>query len=194
MRKVKINFHGFLKDLIPEVIEGSFNTLHDVIMYLSHNYPQLKAPLNIGRYAVQIDGYNSKESIYCPLYTDTIEIKPFSSMAKSSGMGQVIVGIVLIAVAIGLNVVAPGNPASAWLAEIGFTMVISGLLTYLLTPEIKNKGDHNQGDNKYLGSPKNTTASGTPISIGYGLYKVYGHFLSFNISSSSVVLGNPNGE
>lgn len=193
MKHVKINFHGFLKKLIPETIEGNFRTLHDVFMYISHNYPQFKAPLNIGRYAVQVDEYNSKESIYCPLHTDTIEIRPFSNLAKSAGMGQIIVGAALIVVGVLVAAFVPGGQAiGIKMIYSGIFMIGMGMLTYLLTPEIKNKGDHNPGDNKYLGSPKNTTASGTPISIGYGLYKVYGHFLSFNISSSSVIVAGSN--
>lgn len=179
---------------MPENIEGNFRTLHDVFMYISHNYPQFKAPLNVGRYAVQVEGYDSKESIYCPLHTDTIEIKPFSNMAKSAGMGQVIVGAALIVVGVLVAAFVPGGQAiGIKMIYAGITIAAMGVLTYLLTPEIKNKGDHNPGDNKYLGSPKNTTASGTPIAIGYGLYKVYGHFLSFNISSSSVIVAGSNG-
>ena len=189
MRKVKIKFHGFLGELIPEVIEGSFETLHDVFMYLSHNYPQLKAPLNIGRYAVKVEGYNTRESIYCPLTTDNIEVYP-TTFSKSAGFGQIIIGVVLVIVGALVAAFVPGGqPAGIFLMKLGIAFIVSGVLTYLLTPEFKNKGDHKQGDNKYLGTPGNTTASGTPIPIGYGRFKVFGHFLSYNISSSSVVIG-----
>lgn len=209
MRKVKIKFHGFLGDLIPEVIEGSFETLHDVIMYLSHNYPKFKAPLDIGRYIIKIDGYESRESIYCPLYTDNIDIRPASLFSKSSGMGTIIVGVAIIALAVltggaaaaiaaglsgALGTTVTAAAVSSFALQLGIAgglMVLTGLLTYMTTPTIKNKGDHAAGDNKYLGTPGNTTASGTAIPIGYGKFKVSGHFLSFNISSSSVVIGAP---
>lgn len=195
MRKVKIKFHGFLEKLIPEVIEGSFETLHDAIMYVSHNYPALKAPLEIGRYAIQIPGYATRESIYCKLYTDNIDIYPYTEMSKSGGMGQMIVGATMIAVAFVANIFAPGNPASAYLANWGLTLMAFGALTYLLTPKLKNKSDDgSSADNKYLGSLANTTASGTPIPIGYGLFKVHGHYLSFNISSSSLVMAGSDGK
>ena len=195
MRKVKIKFHGFLEKLIPEVIEGSFETLHDAIMYVSHNYPALKAPLEIGRYAIQIPGYTTRESIYCKLYTDNIDIYPYTEMSKSEGMGQIIVGATMIAVAFVANIFFPGNSASAYLATWGLTLMVFGTLTYLLTPKLKNKSDDgSSADNKYLGSPANTTASGTPIPIGYGLFKVHGHYLSFNISSSSLVMAGSDGK
>lgn len=195
MRKVKIKFHGFLEKLIPEVIEGSFETLHDAIMYVSHNYPALKAPLEIGRYAIQIPGYATRESIYCKLYTDNIDIYPYTEMSKSGGMGQMIVGATMIAVAFVANIFFPGNPVSVYLTNWGLTLMASGILTYLLTPKLKNKSDDgSSADNKYLGSPANTTASGTPIPIGYGLFKVHGHYLSFNISSSSLVMAGSDGK
>lgn len=195
MRKVKIKFHGFLEKLIPEVIEGSFETLHDAIMYVSHNYPALKAPLEIGRYAIQIPGYATRESIYCKLYTDNIDIYPYTEMSKSGGMGQMIVGAAMIAVAFVANIFSPGNPASAYLVNWGLTLMAFGALTYLLTPKLKNKSDDgSSADNKYLGSPANTTASGTPIPIGYGLFKVHGHYLSFNISSSNLVMAGSDGK
>ena len=195
MRKVKIKFHGFLEKLIPEVIEGSFETLHDAIMYVSHNYPALKAPLEIGRYSIQIPGYATRESIYCKLYTDNIDIYPYTEMSKSGGMGQMIVGATMIAVAFVASIFFPGKPAFAHLAKWGLTLMAFGALTYLLTPKLKNKSDDgSSADNKYLGSPANTTASGTPIPIGYGLFKVHGHYLSFNISSSSLVMAGSDGK
>nr|DAT12552.1 MAG TPA: tail assembly protein [Caudoviricetes sp.] len=164
-------------------------------MYVSHNYPALKAPLEIGRYAIQIPGYTTRESIYCKLYTDNIDIYPYTEMSKSGGMGQMIVGAVAITVAFIANIAIPGNPASAFLANWGLTLMVFGALTYLLTPKLKNKSDDgSSADNKYLGSPANTTASGTPIPIGYGLFKVHGHYLSFNISSSSLVMAGSDGK
>ena len=204
MRKVKIKFHGFLGKLIPEVIEGSFETLHDVITYLSNNYPQLKAPLNIGRYAVKVDKYNTRESIFCKLFTDEIHIRPAGVFSKSAGTGQMIVAAVLIVIAVIADIATMGMSGGSFtFAATSFSttlyvsaavVALSGILTYLTTPKIKNKGDHKEGDNKYLGTPGNTTASGTPIPIGYGRFKVYGHFLSYNISSSSVVIGAPKVE
>jgi predicted phage tail protein len=196
LRHVKINFHGFLKKLIPETIEGDFETLRDVVSYLSSRYPQLKAPLDVGRYRMRVEGYNTQESIFCPLFTDELDFYPFNSFSKSSGMGQIIVAAVILVVAIVIDCF--GGSGAATTAAVNYlymtaaVMATLGVLTYFLTPKIKNKGDHNQGDNKYLGTPGNTTASGTPIAIGYGTYKVYGHYLSFNINSSSVVIGTPN--
>lgn len=196
MRHVKINFHGFLKKLIPATVEGDFETLRDVVSYLSNKYPQLKAPLDIGRYRMRVEGYNTRESIFCPLFTDELNFYPVNSFSKSSGMGQIIVAAVILVVAIVIDVF--GGSGAATTAAVNYlymtaaVMATLGVLTYFLTPKIKNKGDHNQGDNKYLGTPGNTTASGTPIAIGYGTYKVYGHYLSFNINSSSVVIGTPN--
>lgn len=205
MRKVKINFHGFLKDLIPETITGSFETVHDALMFLSHNYPKLKAPLSVGRYCVTIDDYTSKESLYSPIYTDEINIRPYFSLSKSAGTGQIIVGAIMVAVVAAAVIMTGGAAAllsaAAWgsalggfggaIAVNGAIMMAMGILTLLTTPKIKNKGDHNAGESKYLGTPGNTTSSGTPIPIGYGRYKVSGHFLSLNVSSSSVVLGDP---
>lgn len=184
-----------MEKLIPEVIEGSFETLHDAIMYVSHNYPALKAPLEIGRYSIQIPGYATRESIYCKLYTDNIDIYPYTEMSKSGGMGQIIVGAAAIAVAFAADIFFPGNAVSPHLAGWGLTLMVFGVLTYFLTPKLKNKSDDgSSADNKYLGSPANTAASGTPIPIGYGLFKVHGHYLSFNISSSSLVMAGSDGK
>lgn len=202
LRKVRIKFHGFLEKLVPNVEEGTFQTAYDLITFMCQKYPQLKAPLNIGRYAIRIEGYDTRESILCPLHSDTIDIYPASNFSKSAGMGQMIVATVLVVVAVIADLVSMGTSGGAFtfaassfsstLYTYGAILAITGLLTYLLTPKITNKGDNQTGDNKYLGSPKNTTANGTPIPIGYGKYKVYGHYLSFNINSSSLVIGKPN--
>jgi hypothetical protein len=41
----------------------------------------------------------------------------------------------------------------------------------------------------YLGAGEQTTAAGTRIPLGYGKYKIAGHYVSYNTSSTLYVAG-----
>lgn len=49
-----------------------------------------------------------------------------------------------------------------------------------------NTSEEIENNSKYLGTIGNTVVAGTRIPFGYGLYKVSGHFISYNVSSTTI--------
>lgn len=190
MRKIKIYLHGNLKNLIPEPIELQAETAAEAIQAMSHNYPQLQPPLDVGRWPVKIKDYDTKESLYVPLYTDELHIFPFFNFNKSGGFTQIVVGTVLIAV--GAAAIYFGGSVGALIGEpliyTGIAMIAGGVVSLLApTPEIRSSKNISETSSKYLGAPKNTVEAGTRIPICYGLFKVYGHYISFDINAVDTI-------
>lgn len=197
--RVKLYLHGHLKNKIKkDYIEVEATTLYDALHFLASNYTeQLKAPLDIGRWKIKIKDYETKESWFVPLYTEEVHIFPIFKTAKSKWL-SVGIGVVLMAVAS----ITTGPIGGAMAAEIGATGLTVGGMTFslglsmaltgvvgLLTPAPKNDTytASTENNSKYLGTPGNTVAAGTRIPFGYGLFKIDGHFISYNISSTAVV-------
>lgn len=187
--KVNVYLHGNLRDLIgKEVLLLEGGTAYEVLRNLANNYKkQLKAPLDIGKWKIKVKDYEEVESLYVPLYTKELHIYPIFRTAKSQWV-QIGIGAVLAVTAVltgGLS--AAGfwgyvGKAAFW---AGVSMMTNGVVS-LLTPQPTMDVQESQ-NSKYLGTPGNTTAVGTRIPIGYGLYKVSGHFISYNINSTQVV-------
>lgn len=209
MKKIKVYFHGYLKKLFPKPIELQAETAYEAIRNISFNYPQFKAPLDIGRYRIRIKDYDSLESLKVPLFTDSLHIYPFFKMGKSSGWVQIAVGVALIATggialgvygsalataAAGTATTAASGTAAAALAGLnglvyaGVGMLVGGIISLLAPqPKLDNDMVSDPSASKYLGAPKNTVAVGTRIPIGYGLFRVYGHYISFNINAVDTI-------
>lgn len=204
MKKIKVYFHGYLKKLFPKPIELQAETAYEAIRNISFNYPQFKAPLDIGRYRIRIKDYDSLESLKVPLFTDNLHIYPFFKMGKSSGWVQIAIGVALVALGgVGLAVYGAGLAASAaagsglaaaglaglnGLVYAGVGMLVGGVISLLAPqPKLDNDMVSDPSASKYLGAPKNTVAVGTRIPIGYGLFRVYGHYISFNINAVDTI-------
>lgn len=211
---IKINLHGHLKEKVPEIINLEAGTVIDVLKQLTIKYPQLKAPLHIGRWPVKIKDYDTKESFYLPLYTKELDIYPLFETAKSEWV-SIGIGVALVvaggfaaaaysaayagaaaasakAAALGYSISASsfmssgtmllGMAANAMIG-VGTSLLIGGIMQ-AISPSPKVTANASDPEaSKYLGAPGNTTALGTYIPIGYGKFKVSGHYISFNIST-----------
>ena len=186
--KVKLFLHGHLKDKIKkDFVEVEAFNLIESLQYLACTYQkELKAPLDIGRWKVKIKGYESQESWYVPLLDEEIHIYPCFSLSKSSAVGK-IVGVVLMVVG-ALTWYFGGG----WVAQLGAAMFFAGLgqtVNAFLAPKVPkvNTASEELTNSAYLGSQGNTTTIGTRIPFGYGLFKVSGHYISYNITSTKIV-------
>lgn len=187
--KVNVYLHGNLRDLIGKetlLLEG--NTAYEVLRNLANKYKkQLKAPLDIGKWKIKVKDYEEVESLYVPLYTKEFHIYPIFRTAKSQWV-QIGIGAVLSVAAWATGGLAAAGfwgfvgKAAFW---AGVSLMTNGVVS-LLTPQPTMDVQESQ-NSKYLGTPGNTTAVGTRIPIGYGLYKVSGHFISYNINSTQLV-------
>lgn len=100
---------------------------------------------------------------------ETIRITPVLSGAKQ-GIGQVIIGAVLIAAAVVGTIFFPGNPVSPYLMSAGITMVVGGVVQ-MLSPPPKANDPNERPENKpsyVFSGAVNTTAQGHPVPVGYG--------------------------
>lgn len=162
----------------------------------------MKAPLDIGRWKIRIKGYDSKESWFVPLYTSELHIYPLFKAAKSN-WAMVAVGAALMVVApylagataFGLGTAFMGTTVGGALGSFalttGIALVLSGVMNLLFPTPTLNTSEEASTNSKYLnGSNANTVAAGTRIPFGYGLFKVAGHFISYNISSTTIKVIN----
>ena len=193
MKKIKIILKGHLRDKLGEYVEVYASTAREAIRSLSSNYAsQLKAPLEIGRWPVQVKGFDRIELFDIPIQVDELEISPADTFSKGGGFLNIVIGTVLVIVGVIVGLVfgwtGVGGAIAGGLIAAGIGMMAGGLMQILYpSPEIKNTAA--QGDpeaSKYLGAPRNTVAIGTRIPICYGRYKIYGHFLSFDITAKDV--------
>lgn len=186
--KVKLFLHGHLRDKIKkDFVEVEAFNLYEALQQLASTYQkELKAPLDVGRWKVKIKGYETKESLYVPLMDEEIHIYPSFNLSKKIGV-QTIVGAVLFVV--GAVVWALGAPqVGIFLMKAGAVMMAAGILTDLFTKAPKvNTASEELTNSAYLGSQGNTTAIGTRIPFGYGLFKITGHYISYNVTSTKVV-------
>lgn len=200
MRKIKIFLHGNLKKLVPEPIELQAETAAEAIRALSHNYPQLQPPLDVGRWPVRIKDYDTKESLYIPLYTDELHIFPFFGFNKSSWV-SIGIGVALVFTGIGVAGLAAAGAFGAagtfgatlaagtadFLMYAGLGALAMGISKLLAPTPDMGTVEAQVESSKYLGAPKNTVDAGTRIPICYGLFKVYGHYISFDINAVDTI-------
>lgn len=196
---VKIILHGHFRDKIGKSeVEVDGNTVFEAIQDLSHKYhKQLKAPLDIGRWSIKIKDYDTRESLYVPIFTKELEIFPMFSTRKSK-WATIAIGVALIAVGAGLGALAAGMVAGSFAATAtaavgsaltvtGTSMIIAGGIA-MLFPQPETSSSVSEGTNsKYYAANQNTTAVGTRIPFGYGRFKICGQYISFNISSTRVI-------
>ena len=189
--KVKLYLHGHLRNKIQkDFVEVEALTVLDALRNLEMNYRKiLKAPYDIGRWKIRIKDFETKVSWTVPLFVNELHIYPVFRMGKSSGSGgliQTVIGATMVAVgltiAYGAGWTGIGGYVGLSIASFGLSLFTQGILSLFFTPT--NETDNT--NSKYLGSGQNTTKSGTRIPIGYGLFKVAGQILSYNISSSNI--------
>lgn len=201
MTKLKIYLHGHLKDKIKkDYVEVEANTVYDGLKALVSKYKkELKAPIDLGRWKIRIRDFDTKESWYVPLFVDNIHIYPMFKTAKSQWATIAIgVGLMLLAGPAGglfVNTVTTGAATATaatatsvavtqFMTYAGTALLMQGVMNLLFPVPKMNTSAEAKTNSKYLGSPETTTAAGTRIPFGYGKYKIAGHYISYNISST----------
>lgn len=182
--KVKLYLHGHLRNKIQkDFVEVEALTVLDALRNLEMNYRKiLKAPYDIGRWKIRIKDFETKESWTVPLFVSELHIYPDFKFGKNTNWVQIGIGATLMVLGGAATLMgAPG--VGAFMFKMGLAIAIGGVISMFLTPTNETSDGSNS---KYLGAGQNTTKSGTRIPIGYGLFKVAGQILSYNISSSNI--------
>lgn len=138
-----------------------------------------------------------KEGLSAPVgKTEVIKIVPVVSGAKS-GLGQVLLGAVLIAAAVAVPYLAfeyggiwssiMATSALTVASGVGWSMVLGGISQLLASnPSTDfNPGANNDMETFSFGSPTMTTGQGGCVPLGYGRMRVGGHVISAGIESQA---------
>ena len=113
-------------------------------------------------------------------------------------LASTIIGILLIALSFwnpgGLlagSLFIGGPTIVGMVFSFGMSLLLGGLMALISTPTPDTTGVSNDisgvGDpaaSRYLGSNKNTTKIGTRVSVAFGVNKIPGQYVSFNIDST----------
>lgn len=122
--------------------------------------------------------------------SEVIRIAPaVTGAGGDDGIGQIIMGAVLIAAAVVGNIIVPGNPISPYLFNAGVAMVIGGVAQMLSpTPKLpSDSGESKANSPSYaFNGPINTTAQGHPVPVGYGRMIVGSAVISAGLSTEDI--------
>ena len=200
-RKVKIVLHGYLKDLYQGVLELSGNCVSEIINGMCKMTKAFDVGIGQEKHIITVAGYESAESLNEPFSKDIKELHLMPAlMGGKSGGGafiKIAIGVVLIAAAfftaggsLALLGAAIGTGSTAGiLFSLGVGIALGGLLE-LISPQPKADSFGNSvadpESSKYLSASQNTVKIGTRIPILYGMAKVGGHYLSFDVDAVDV--------
>jgi predicted phage tail protein len=119
---------------------------------------------------------------------EIIRIAPAIAGAKQ-GLGQTILGAVLVAAAVVGNIYFPGNPISNYAGNIGFAMVLGGVAQMLAPQPPNDAGTQDKNSPSYtFNGAVNTTAQGHPVPVGYGRLIVGSAVISAGIQTEDIAL------
>lgn len=195
----KVRLYGELGKKFGRVHHFAVKTPAEAVRALCVNYPEFEKHLaeahtrNVG-YRV-LHGRDvvvgEPEKLLDPA-SGTIKIVPVAMGAKEGGLGQVLLGILIVAVAwwaapagMGLSGLLSGEAGMASVAaSIGLSLAIGGVMQ-MLSPQPKA----NQGDKREERQPSyimdgttNTMAQGHPVPLGYGRMVVGSAVISAGMS------------
>lgn len=197
MKKVRIIAHGYLKRLVPDSLAISGYSVADIIRGVSASSPALQPLPGGARYCVRVPGFRTQTELYAALPEDLEELHIYpdflGGFGTRGGFVKIVIGAVLIAAsfyinpALGASLISGGVKALVFNA--GVALALGGALELLSpAPQMDLSGNINNDPtaSQYFGGDQNTVKIGTRIPLVYGRHKVYGHYLSFNITSSLV--------
>lgn len=183
--------HGLLRKFSKVPLEVEAASVSEAIMFLQQLFPEIRQRPLEERLVVQVLGFDSPASIRNPTEMEDIHIVPAFAGAGGGfkSFFQIIIGAVLVVA----GVMAMGTPfafLSNALIGMGASMVLGGLLS-MISPAPQRDSGQGAADppaSKYLGAHGNTTQIGTRIPVGYGRFRVDGHYLSFDVQATDVAL------
>lgn len=189
---VKVIFHGVLKKLCPdeykveaetaaEAIRGVTNQLRKKLVRKDGTMFQVVCKQCLTRFAFFSHIPESEETFELDLYPAFIP-----SGGGNGNVVNMIVGAVLIVIGTLLLIFGPEKISGVKVATIGWSLITAGTIQFLtgaiglLLTKKQDVSSDTTESSRTFGANTNTTKIGTRIPIGYGKYKIYGHYLSVN--------------
>ena len=204
-----LKFHEELRFLFPEQVNIEAATPLDALKLIAVQHPMNgkiePVPVRIKELReldLTIDPtLADSDRVYEIIPANALEISPgYSGASGDNGLLNIVIGVVLIAVAVfapymagpalattttaaGTTVFASGTfaaYAASAAMSIGISLVLTGAMQ-LLAPNQKDKNEGNY-KSRTFGSTT-TTEVGTPIPIIFGRHLTYFHLFSFNVDA-----------
>ena len=172
----RIVFSGYLAKMYPNGIEIDFKSAWEAMEALTM-WPGFRR--EDGKlHEVILPQFQSVDALKAETMVDEIHVVPMVVGAGGKGgLIQIIIGATLIAVGI--------FTANPMLVKMGAMMVVSGLVQMLMpAPEAAQSGSQEE-KSAYIPANKNTSKIGTRIPVLYGRRRVWGHFLSLNVTAGT---------
>lgn len=176
----RIVFSGYLQEMYPDGIEVEAETAAEAVSALSL-WPGFRPGDNV-RHSVVMPQFGSRDALYSRTDEPVLLMVPMQMVAGGrGGLFQVIIGAVLIAVGF---ILGPGTPWGAGLIKVGAALMIGGVIQMLMPqPELGSTSQEEKS--AYLPAGRNTTKVGTRIPLLFGRRRVWGHFLSVNVTAAN---------
>lgn len=184
--RVKIFLHGHLKEKIgTDFVYTEARTAYEAMKSIGVRYKKvLKAPLDLGKWKVKLKDYESRDKLMGRIRHNVLHLYPMFRTAKGAngflGYVQIVAGLLLIA-----GGILYGQPLAF---KVGVALLMGGIYQTFMVPKI-DTSELEDTNSMYLGAAEHTTAAGTRIPFGYGKFKITGHYISYNTSSTLYVAG-----
>nr|DAR17976.1 MAG TPA: tail assembly protein [Caudoviricetes sp.] len=186
---VKIIFHGALKRICPKEYEVNADTPVEAIRGLTNQFRDKLFRKDGKRFICRVAECPDAIGLSSGIRSSELNIYPIFSASgggNSPPWTMIAVGAIILTAAVFLGPGAFGLAGLGWFGSttssiiggIGLSMMLSGV-SLLLAPSTDTSFDNSESSRTF-GNNGNTTKIGTPIPIGYGLYKVAGQYLSVN--------------
>ena len=193
----KVKLHGILREKFGSEFELDVESVAEAVRALCilvQGFESFMANAHLQgiKFAVYLDDRNISEDDLCfATKSSVIRISPVIDGAKSGGIIQIVVGVVMIAAAFftgGASLAAWGAMQAA-LAGAGAAMLLGGV-AQMMMPSAVSSMDQNQDGNKPnfgFGGAVTTIAQGLPIPILYGQREIGGFIISAKQESKDLM-------
>lgn len=193
----KVKLHGILREKFGSEFELDVESVAEAVRALCilvQGFESFMANAHLQgiKFAVYLDDRNISEDELCfATKSSVIRISPIIDGAKSGGIIQIVVGVVMIAAAFftgGASLAAWGAMQAA-LAGAGAAMLLGGV-AQMMMPSAVSSMDQNQDGNKPnfgFGGAVTTVAQGLPIPILYGQREIGGFIISAKQESKDLM-------
>lgn len=187
LRKIRV-YGKLAKFLGQRTFEAAVDSAAETVRFLAANFPGLERHMADQHYRVSVGTYDlGEDELTDPVGRQTIKIMPVISGA-GSGVGKIIAGVALIALAIALPGIGGGAAAATIfgtkftalavsIGTVGASLALSGVAQLLTpTPTLSGPGSAtettaNEADPREsfsFNGVQNTARAGTPLPIVYG--------------------------
>jgi predicted phage tail protein len=194
MKLKRVHVHGALKRYWsggPVDVWTDTGSVAEAIKAFSLMTKSLRGNAKQPRPTIRAVGFDDVAELFLPTEQQDVHLVLDFKGGKKGGFIQIALGVAIVAASFipGLNVALVGGVTlSGLLFSLGASIVLGGLAGFLSKAPKRDSANFqsNPEASKYLGAPKNTVESGTRKTMAWGLNKIYGHYIHFDIDAVNV--------